>query len=78
MADNLRDGTGRYCFDMFGGKKTGRDGKLIKIIVAWMRREGTVGVNFLDGTGRYSTMTFLCVSWRDGTINENGHNGTGR
>ena len=34
MAGNIRDGTGRYCFDMFGGKKnedgTGRDGKKMK------------------------------------------------
>ena len=69
MAGNIRDGPGRYCFNMFGGKKiedgTGRDGKIImKIIVAWMGRDGTVGVNFLDGTGRYSTMTFL---FHDGT-----------
>ena len=58
--------TGRYCFDMFGGKKvkTGRDGKIMKIIVAWMGRDGMVGVNFLDGTGRYTTMTFL---FHDGT-----------
>ena len=31
MAGNVRDGTGRYSFDMFGGKKnedgTGRDGE---------------------------------------------------
>ena len=31
MAGHIRDGTGRYCFDMFGGKffedGTGRDGK---------------------------------------------------
>ena len=45
-----------YCFDMFGGKSiedgTARDGKALKIVVAWMGRDGTVGVNFLDGTGR--------------------------
>ena len=68
MAGNIRDGTGRYCFDMFGGKEiedgTGRDGKKMNIIVAWVGRDGTVGVNFLDGTGRYSTMTFL---FHDGT-----------
>ena len=56
MASSIRDGTGRYCFDMFGGKKnedgTGRNGKMIKIIVAWMGRDRTVGVDFLDGTGR--------------------------
>ena len=47
MAGNIRDGTGRYCFDMFGGRKlkTGRDDKKIKIILAWMGRDGTVGVN---------------------------------
>ena len=63
MAGNIRDGTGRYCFDMFGEKKiedgTGRDSKIMKIVFAWMEQDGTVGVNFLDGTGRYSTMTFL-------------------
>ena len=35
-----------------------------EIVVAWMGRDGTVGVNFLDGTGRYSTRTFL---FHDGT-----------
>ena len=40
---------------MFGGEKfedgTGRDGKMMKLILAWMGRDGTVGgVNFLDGT----------------------------
>ena len=44
MAGNIRDGTRRYWFDMFGGEKnedgTGRDGKITKIIVA------------VDGTGR--------------------------
>ena len=34
-----------YCFDMFGGKSiedgTGRDGKALKIVVAWMGRDGT-------------------------------------
>ena len=38
--------TRRYCFDMFGGKKiedgTGRDGKIMKIIVSWTGRDGTV------------------------------------
>ena len=69
-AGNIRDGTGRYCFDMLDGKKsedgTGRDGKIMKIVVAWMGRGGTVSVNFLDGTGRYncSTTTFL---FHDGT-----------
>ena len=56
MAGNIRDGTGRYCVDMFGGKKvedgTGRDGKIMKIILAWMGWDGTVRVDFLDGTGR--------------------------
>ena len=69
MAGNIRDGTGQYCFDMFDGKKkedgTERDGKIIEIIVASMRpRDRTVGVNFPDGTERYSTMTFL---FHDGT-----------
>ena len=54
MACNIPDGTGRYCFDMFGGKKF-EDGT---------GRHGTVGVNFLDGTGRYRTMTVL---FHDGT-----------
>ena len=43
---------------MFGGRAnengTGRDGKKMEIIVAWMGRDRTVGVNFLDGTGRYA------------------------
>ena len=56
MAGNIRDGTGQYCFDMFDGKKkedgTERDGKITKIIFAWMKRDGTAGVDFLDGTGR--------------------------
>ena len=62
MAGNIRDGTGRYyCFDMFGGEniedETGRDGKIVKIMVTtWMGRDGTVGVNFLDGTGRDGTV----------------------
>ena len=58
-----RDGTVLICL---AGKKlkTGRDGKILKIIVAWMRRDGTVGVNFLEGTGRYSTRT---VSFHDRT-----------
>ena len=32
----IRDGTGPYCFGMFGGKiwRTGRDGKIMKIMVA--------------------------------------------
>ena len=67
MAGNIRDGTGRYCFDMCGGKNSRRDGtgrKIMKIIVAWMGRDRTVGVNILDGTGRYSTTTF---SFHDGT-----------
>ena len=68
MAGSIGDGTGRYCFDTFGGiffqDGTRRDGKILKIIVAWMGRDWTVGVNFLDGTGRYSTITFL---FRDGT-----------
>ena len=63
MAGNIRDGMGRDCFDTFGAKKiedgTGRDGKIIKIAVGWMGRDGTLGVKFLDGTGRYSTMTFF-------------------
>ena len=56
MAGNTRERTGRYCYDMFGGEKiedgTGRDGEIMKIIVAWMGRDRTVGVDFLDGTGR--------------------------
>ena len=52
MASSIRDGTGRYCFDMFGGKKndeTARDGQIMKIIVTWTGRWD--GVDFLDGDG---------------------------
>ena len=70
MADNIRNETVRYCFDVFGGKKSedgrGRDGKITKRIVAWAGRDGTVGVNFLDGTGRYSTcLLYTSPSPRD-------------
>ena len=55
MVGNIRDGTGRYCFDMFGGKmfedRTGREVKIMEIIVTWIGRDGTVGLNFLDETG---------------------------
>ena len=92
MAGNIRDGTGRYCFDMLGGKMfedgTGRGGKIMKIIVAWMGRDGTVVVNFLDGTGLYHrTMTFLFHDGtgrqiRTATTGQDGkekcHDGTGR
>ena len=79
MAGNIRDGTGRYCVDMFGGKKvedgTGRDGK-----VQWPfglmtgrdgkqklpRRDGTVNKNCHDGTERY---IFFCSTGRDGACN---------
>ena len=48
--------TRRYCFDMFGGKKiedgTGRDGKIMKIIVSWTGRDGTVQWPFCFMTGR--------------------------
>ena len=54
MARNIRDRTGRYCFDVFGGEKveggTGQDGKKMKIVVAWTGRDGTVGV--ISSTGR--------------------------
>ena len=63
MAGNIRDGTGRYCFDMFGGKKiedgTGRDGGC-----QFSRRDGTV---------QYDD---LFVSRRDGTIKKKNHDGT--
>ena len=67
MAGNLfetgRDGTVLTC--LTGKKlKAGRDGKMMKIMVAWMERNGTVGVDFLDGTVRYNTMAFL---FHDGT-----------
>ena len=56
MAGNIREGTGRDCFEMFSGRQiedgTERDGKGLKIILACMGQDGTVGVNFLDGTGR--------------------------
>ena len=63
MAGNIRDGAGRYCFDIFGREKiwrrdgTGRDGKTMEIIVAGMGRYGTVRDStmtslFHDGTGR--------------------------
>lgn len=65
MAGDIRDGTGRDCFDMFAGEKMtagryindnylvvcGRDG-------TW--RDGTVGAIILGGTRRYSTMTLVC------------------
>lgn len=55
VLDN-RDGTGRYCFYFFGGKKnedgTGRDGKMTTKQVFETGRDGTVGVQFLNGTGR--------------------------
>ena len=64
MACNIPDGTGRYCFDMFGGENieggTGRDGRC-----EFSRRDGTV--QYKD----------LFVSGRDGTVNENWHDGTG-
>ena len=73
---------------MFDGKKvedgTGRDGKIMKIIVAWMGRDGTMGVDFStrrdgkkkchDGTGRYITIVTTGldgkekISRRDGTV----------
>ena len=63
MAGDLRDGTGRSCIDMFGEKTfedgTGRDGKIMTILVPWVAQDRTVGVIFLDRTGRYSTMTFI-------------------
>ena len=71
-----RDGT---VFTCLAGKKiedgTGRDEKIMKIIISWTGRDGTVCVKFLDGTGRYSSMTFLfhdgtgmyCKSYLDGT-----------
>ena len=55
VTDN-RDGTGRDCFDLFGGEcfdgGTGRDGKMRTNIVGGAGRDGTVGVQFLYGTGR--------------------------
>ena len=73
MAGNIRDGTGRYCFDMFDGKEsedgTGRDGKIMKILLAWMGRDRTVGVHFLDGTERDGTAEqrpFCFLTGRDG------------
>ena len=53
---------------------TGRDGKTMKITVAWMRRDGTVGVNFLDGTLGIS----FVPGRRDGTVGAGVVNGTGR
>ena len=57
MAGNIRDGTGRYCFDRFGGKNcedgTGRDGK------------NNENYSFLDVTGRDGGCEF---SRRDGTV----------
>ena len=98
MAGNVRDGTRRHRFDMFDGKKvedgTGRDGKIMKIIVAWMGRDGTMGVDFStrrdgkkkchDGTGRYITIVTTGldgkekISRRDGTVYIFLLDGTGR
>ena len=50
-----RDGTILTCLAGKIEDGRGRDGKILKTIVAWMRRDGTVGVSFPDGTGRYST-----------------------
>ena len=78
MAGSIGDGTGRYCFDTFGGiffqDGTRRDGKILKIIVAWMGRDWTVGVNFLDGTLGIS----FVPGRRDGTVGAGVVNGTGR
>ena len=58
-----RDGTVLTC--LAGNKmKTGRDGKIMKSIVAWMGRDGKGGVNFVNEAGLYSAMTFL---FHDGT-----------
>ena len=52
-----------------------------------MGRDGTMGVNFLDRTGRYSTITFqfhdrtgrqIKLSQRDGTVYISLLDGTGR
>lgn len=55
---------------MFGREKfqdgTGRDGKTNRNIVGYTRRDGMVGVKFLDGTGRHSTLDRFV------------HDGTGR
>ena len=80
-----------YRFDTFGGEKnengTGRDGKNMEIIIAWRGRDGTMGVNFRDGTGRYSTMNFRFMTGRDGKyklsrrhgkVRKHCHDGTGR
>ena len=70
MAGNIGDGTGRDCFDTYGGGKNkdgnGRDGKIMKIVVGWMGQDGTMGVKFRTGTERYSAMTFFLVTGRDG------------
>ena len=63
MAGNIRDGTGRYCFDMSGGKNfedgTGRDGT---------GRQNNENYSCLDGTGRDGGCEF---SRRDGTVQYN-------
>ena len=67
MAGNIGDGTGRDCFDTLGGKKssTERDGKIMKSMVGWTGRDGTVvGVNFSTGRDGTSASTFL---FHDGT-----------
>ena len=60
MVGNIREGTGRYCFDMFGGKcfedGTGRDGKINE------------NYSCLDGTGRDGGCEF---SQPDGTVQYN-------
>ena len=65
MVRNIRDGTGRDCFDMFGAKKT-RDGtgrsSHNKPIFSWLDGMGRdSGCKILDGTGRYSTMNFFMM-----------------
>ena len=41
MAGNIRDGTGRDCFDTFGGEHNGgngRDGITMNFVVGWTGR----------------------------------------
>ena len=60
MAGDIRDWTGRYCFDMFGGKKkedgAARDGKKLKTIVSRTGRDGLREFPRRDGTVQFKDL----------------------